>query len=92
MLTDFLHVAVLCSKRAPGLDALLRHPLRGIVYDVDCVVTSELDLRDCGAPVVAHPIRSFYDERRAPISDQRMPAWRRRAWTARPPRRPRPRS
>jgi len=72
MLTDFLHVAVLCSKRAPGLDALLRHPLRGIVYDVDCVMTSELDLRDCGAPVVAHPIRSFYDERRAPISDREV--------------------
>jgi phosphoribosylglycinamide formyltransferase-1 len=69
MLTDFLHVAVLCSKRAPGLDALLRHPLRGIVYDVECVITSELDLSECGAPVVAHPIRTFCDERRAPLSD-----------------------
>lgn len=69
MLSDFLHVAVLCSKRAPGLDALLRHPLRGISYDVECVVTSELDFPHCSVPVIAHPIRSFCDERRAPLRD-----------------------
>jgi hypothetical protein len=36
MLTDPLCLAVLCSKRAPGLDALLRHPSRGTLYEVAC--------------------------------------------------------
>jgi formyltetrahydrofolate hydrolase len=39
MLTDSLHVGVLTSKRAPALDALLHHPFRGSLYDVECVLT-----------------------------------------------------
>jgi len=36
-----LRIAVLCSRRAPGLDALLRHPHRGSLYDIACVITTE---------------------------------------------------
>lgn len=72
MLTDPLHVGVLCSKRAPGLDVLLRNPQRGILYDVDCVITTELSFPECGVPVITHPIDSFYDDFAAPISDMRV--------------------
>ena len=70
-----LRIGVLCSKRAPGLDALLRHPQRGRLYDVACVITSEPLLGDktlieaAGVPVLSHPIlgrtradRPQYDE------------------------------
>ena len=67
MLNDFLHVGVLCSKRAPGLQALLHHPFRGTSFEIDCVVTSEESFAECGVPVVTHGIRSFY--RGAPIRD-----------------------
>jgi folate-dependent phosphoribosylglycinamide formyltransferase PurN len=70
MLTDRLHVAVLCSKRAPGLDGLLRHPLRGTLYDLDCVVSTESPFDDCELPVILHPIRSFYAG--APIRDREI--------------------
>ena len=69
MLTDVLHAAVLCSKRAPGFASLLHHPFRGPLFEVDCVMTTEPDLADCGVPVIAHPIRSFYDDRRAALRD-----------------------
>ena len=39
MLSDFLHVGVLTSDRARGLDGLLHHPFRGTLYDVDCILT-----------------------------------------------------
>lgn len=39
MLSDSLHVGVLTSKRAPALDALLHHPFRGGLYDVECILT-----------------------------------------------------
>ena len=52
-----LNVAVLCSGRAPGLDAVLPH--------ATCVITThrtaEIDTR--GVPLLRHPIRS-YDDRR----------------------------
>lgn len=75
MLNDFqtLRVAVLCSKRAPGLDELLRHPNRGKLFDIACVVTSENSLagteriESAGVPVLVHPIRSFFDARRASL-------------------------
>jgi len=57
-----LRIAVLCSKRAPGLAALLRHPLRGSIYDIACVMTTQpfLDNRDwieaAGVPVLSHPM------------------------------------
>ncbi len=69
MLSDFLHVAVLCSKRAPGLQALLHHPFRGVLYEIDCLMTSEPAFSECGVPVITHPIRSFYDNHRAPLID-----------------------
>ena len=36
-----LKIAILCSRHAPGLDGLLRHPERGTLFDVDCAVTTE---------------------------------------------------
>jgi phosphoribosylglycinamide formyltransferase-1 len=70
MLSDLLHVAVLCSKRAPGLDALLRHPGHGRVFQVECIVTTEVALDETRVPVVSHPIRSFYDTFDAPITNR----------------------
>ena len=72
MLTDLLRVGVLCSKRAPGLDALLHHPARGVFFDLDCLVTSELTFPECGIPVVTHPIRLFYDDFDASIRDMEV--------------------
>ncbi len=79
MLNDILHVAVLSSKRAPALDALLHHPERGLVFTVDCVISSEPRFSECAVPVITHPIRSFYDAARAPIGDRSV----RRSYDAR---------
>lgn len=70
-----LRIGVLCSKRAPGLDALLRHPLRGSLYDIACVITTELAFAEqntfegFGVPVMSHPMllkklvdRPLYDD------------------------------
>lgn len=70
-----LRIAVLCGKRAPGLDALLRHPHRGSLYNLACVITTEPFLSDkagieaSGVPVMSHPMlnkalvdRPQYDE------------------------------
>ena len=38
MLTDYLHVGILCSMNPPGLDRLLHHPFRGTLYDIDCIL------------------------------------------------------
>jgi hypothetical protein len=48
MLSPFetLRVAVLCSRRAPGLDVLLHHPHRRSLYDIACVMTTEADFPD----------------------------------------------
>ena len=70
MLSDLLHVAVLCSKRAPGLDALLHHPQRGMMYEVECVISSAASFPECGVPVVTHPIREFFDLRHASLKDE----------------------
>lgn len=75
MLNGFqqLRVAVLCSKRAPGLDDLLHHPHCGNLFDVACVITSENTLAGSerieasGVPVLVHPIRSFFDARQASL-------------------------
>lgn len=45
-----LNAAVLCSRRAPGLDALLRR------RRIACVVTTH-EVFPCDVPVLAHPIR-----------------------------------
>jgi phosphoribosylglycinamide formyltransferase 1 len=65
---DDLRVAILCSRRAPGLETVLRHPQRGRLYDVACVITTEPDMparpsiEDAGVPVLIHPVRTFHDE------------------------------
>jgi folate-dependent phosphoribosylglycinamide formyltransferase PurN len=63
-----LNVAILCSKRAPGLEALLRHPSRGTLYEIDCLVTTEPSFSECGVPVTPRPIREFYGD--VPIGDR----------------------
>jgi len=67
MLNDFstARVAVLCSKRAPGLDQLLRHPHRNKLFEIACVVSTERHFADhdrleaAGVPVLLHPIESW---------------------------------
>jgi phosphoribosylglycinamide formyltransferase-1 len=58
-----LNVAVLCSKRAPGLNGLLAR--RNDSFDVSCIVTTHEDavVEAPGIPVISHPIRA-YDDRR----------------------------
>ncbi|HUR32791.1 MAG TPA: formyltransferase family protein [Vicinamibacterales bacterium] len=65
-----LRVAVLCSRRAPGLLHLLeRDPGRGEHFDIACVMTSEETCPDAIAgarhapPVLTHPIRELYGGR-----------------------------
>jgi len=82
MLNDFRNVraAVLCSKRAPGLDYVLQHPSRGALFDVACVITTEDNFPDrCivqshGVPVMTHLLRTFHVDRSVPISDRRVRA------------------
>jgi folate-dependent phosphoribosylglycinamide formyltransferase PurN len=71
MLTDPLRLAILCSKRAPGLSTLLQHPLRGSLFEVDRVVTAA-DFTTSETPVAAHPMpgraqRREYDARTATL-------------------------
>jgi folate-dependent phosphoribosylglycinamide formyltransferase PurN len=68
MLNKRLHIAVLCSRHAPGLDGLLRHPSRGVLYDVDCILTTESVFANSNVPVILHPIHAFYLG--APIGDR----------------------
>jgi folate-dependent phosphoribosylglycinamide formyltransferase PurN len=73
MLSDFrtLRVGVLCSRRAPGLAALIRHPMRGVMYDLSCVITTDeamvFDTRD--VPLLSHPIHPFCDSLGLPLRD-----------------------
>ena len=55
MLTDPLRLAVLSSKRAPGLGALLRHPSRGTLFEIDRVVSSADFMMD-EVTVIPHPM------------------------------------
>jgi folate-dependent phosphoribosylglycinamide formyltransferase PurN len=63
MLIDFCtpRVAVLCSKRAPGIDYVLRHPDFGTMYEVACVLTTEasLNIETGGVPLIHHSPRAF---------------------------------
>src|SRR5687768_13798536 len=69
-----LRVAVLCSRRAPGLEYVLAHAgERG--WRVVCCVTSE-DVcagedvvRPHGLPMIYHPVRSFYARHQAALND-----------------------
>jgi len=67
MLNEFstTRVAILCSKRAPGLDELLRHPQRDKLFEIACVISTERRFQDhdqieaAGVPVLLHPIESW---------------------------------
>jgi len=61
MLIDFRtpRVAILCSKRAPGLDYVLRHPDCGTMYDVAGVVTTDNAPGFDDVPVIHHSPRAF---------------------------------
>ncbi len=62
-----LRVALLCSKRAPGVRELLNDPVRGSLYELACVVSTERDfpereeIVDAGITCVArtHPPKNL---------------------------------
>lgn len=69
-----LRVAVLCSRRAPGLLHLLEaEPERGRSFEIACVLTSETGFADQpavagrGLAVLTHPIRAFYESRSSKV-------------------------
>jgi len=68
--------AILCSHRAPGLDALLRSPRYGSLFEVVlCFSTDESfsgtpELHWQGIPLHRRSMRRFYAERGAKISDR----------------------
>ena len=64
-----LRVAVLTSRAAPGLEALLADPNRGVSYELAAVVSTETSLLQsaaldaAGVPWIVHPIRDFHARR-----------------------------
>jgi len=68
-----LRVAVLTSKRAPGLEELLHHPQRDGIFEIACLVSTEPALvggeaiERAGVPVLHHPIRRFCEHREVSI-------------------------
>jgi folate-dependent phosphoribosylglycinamide formyltransferase PurN len=68
-----LRVAVLASRRAPGLAELLAR--RGPRYELVCCVSGEEDFSDtaalaaAGVPFLSHPIRPFYRWQAAKLRD-----------------------
>jgi phosphoribosylglycinamide formyltransferase-1 len=64
-----LRVAVLTSKRAPGLEQLMRHPQRNKMFEIACVISTEPAFAQAEAieradvPVLLHSMRNFCDER-----------------------------
>lgn len=71
-----LKVAVLCSRRAPGLTWLLnRDENRGRLYDIVCCLSSEetfaeeVRVERRGIPCIPHPIRAFCRVRGRSIRD-----------------------
>lgn len=71
-----LNVAVLCSRRAPGLVQLLnRDARRGIDYEIVCCITSsdtfseEVRVERRGVPCLPHSIRNFCRDRGAELQD-----------------------
>lgn len=69
MLTRPLRVAVLCSRRAPGLEHLLTRRSRACAWNIVCCLTSEQTFEDLpiatlyDVPVIRHPVHRFYMER-----------------------------
>lgn len=72
---DTPRIAVLCSRRAPGIEELLHHPSRNRLYEVACVVTTEEAFSDrelieaAGVPLLVHPLRRFHLDRDATVRD-----------------------
>ena len=70
-----LKIAILTSKRAPGIEELLNDPRRGTLFDIVAVVTSEHDfahrapLSANGVPVMLNDIGEFYRAWNARRSD-----------------------
>jgi phosphoribosylglycinamide formyltransferase-1 len=71
-----LRVAILCSRRAPGLVHLLnRDQHRGQSYEIVACLTSEptfaeeVRVERRGIPTLPHPIQSFYALRGRPLND-----------------------
>jgi folate-dependent phosphoribosylglycinamide formyltransferase PurN len=72
-----LRVAVLCSRRAPGLEDLLSDPSRGRLYEVPvCVSTADAFplapralKEDTGVRFLAHPIHALHRWLKAPLND-----------------------
>jgi len=71
-----LSVAVLCSRRAPGLSYLLESDANlGRTYELTAVVTSDPEcierdrVIEAGVPWVVHDIRAFYAARGATLRD-----------------------
>lgn len=70
-----LRVAVVCSRRAPGLAHLLDAPERGWSYELVAVVTSDPECVERGrlvaadVPCLIHDIRAFYAARGARLAD-----------------------
>ena len=67
-------VALLCSRRCPGLTNLLHGHRRGLIDIVCCLVSDprfadRRRLEAAGVPILEHPIRPFYAAKRLPISD-----------------------
>jgi phosphoribosylglycinamide formyltransferase-1 len=74
-------VALLCSRHAPGLPALLEDPGRGARYELVACVCSENELppeaqpvEQTGVPVLTHPIRDFHRGMHAPLADRSVRA------------------
>jgi len=68
-----LRVAVLCSRRAPGLDGLFSgERARGRTYDLVAMVTSDPECVERGrfaAPLLVNDIRQFYSARATRLAD-----------------------
>jgi folate-dependent phosphoribosylglycinamide formyltransferase PurN len=71
-----LRIAVLCSKKAPGLIEALAEPgPRGALYDVVACLTSEPDcceartLDALAVPLITHDIHAFHRARRSKLGD-----------------------
>lgn len=69
MLTPPIRIGILCSKRAPGLDALFCHPLHGRDFEIACIISNAEAAPAFDLPVTHHPIRSFLAGRGADLRD-----------------------
>ena len=79
MLTPFhpLRVAVLSSRRCPGISELLADPARGRRWNLVAALAGEDDfdagdldrLRSAGVPLIRHSVREFHRSRGARLSD-----------------------